>query len=318
VSNKLARKNLAIAPTMAFALNKNIRKFDIIHLHEYISFQAILVHHYAEKYNTPYILQVHGSIPKLEKKRRKQLYELLFGYKLLKKASKVIALTGIEAEQYRNVGIPEDKIVIIPNGIDFSQYKNLPPKGSFKKKYGIKDDEKVVLYLGRIHRSKGIGLLIKSFAKLVKMLNNVKLVLVGPDSGFLNEALSLSKTLKLESKILFTGFVSTEEKLEALADANVFVTPSFYGFPITFLEACTAGVPIVITTLGDTLSWINGRVGFVSPATPEDLSRAIYKILSSNEIYEKFSKNCKDIVRKEFSIEKVVSKLEDLYQNIIY
>ena len=87
----------------------------------------------------------------------------------------------------------------------------------------------MVLYLGIIPRSKGIDFLIKSFAILVKMLCNVKLVLIGPDDGFLNEALSLSKTLGLASKILFTGFVSTEEKLEALVDADVFVTPSFYG-----------------------------------------------------------------------------------------
>jgi len=317
LSNRLAWKNIPVALGMAPTLKKNIKNFDIVHAHLFRSFQAILVHHYTKKYGIPYILQAHGSIPRIGKNSIKLIYDLSFGYKILKSASKVIALTSTEAKECKKIGVPEDKITILPNGINLSEYQELPSKGNLRAKYGIDDEEKIVIYLGRIHKSKGIDLLINSFAKLVKMLNNVKLVLVGPDNGFINETLQLSKKLELESKILVTGFLSEKEKFEALVDADVFVTPSFYGFPITFLEACIAGVPIVTTTFGDALSWINGRIGFVSSATPEDLSRVIYKLLTNSEIYETFSRNCKDIVRKKFSIKSVVSKLEDLYQSIV-
>jgi len=94
-------------------------------------------------------------------------------HKLLRDASKVIALTQMEADQYRRMGVPEEKIAIIPNGIDLSEYANLPPQGAFKKKYGIKEEEKIVLYLGRIHESKGLGMLAEAFsfvAKETKML----------------------------------------------------------------------------------------------------------------------------------------------------
>lgn len=308
---------LFVTPGLAERLKREINNFDIIHLHEYRTYQNIIAHRYAVKYEVPYVFQAHGGIPKIRRIGRKWLYDIFFGYKLLSEASKVIALTETEAEQYRKSGVTENKIEVIPNGINLSEYR-FPPRGGFKTRHEIEGDEKVVLYLGRIHRSKGIDFLIKSFGILVKILKNVKLVLVGPDDGFLNEALSLSKKLKLESKILFTGFVSEEEKFEALVDANVLATPAFSGFPITFLEACIAGVPIVTTTLGDFLGGINGNVGFVASATCEDFSKALYKILSSNEMHEVFSRNCKDIVRKEFSIQKVASKLEDLYQSVIY
>nr|MDO8081417.1 glycosyltransferase family 4 protein [Candidatus Freyarchaeota archaeon] len=304
-----------ITPRMKNWLKKEIRNFDVIHLHAFRSYQNVIAHYYAKRYEIPYVLQAHGSAaPSLEKRKLKKLYDLIWGYKILKDASKAIALTKTEVEQYKKMGLGENKIEIIPNGINPSEYQ-LPPKGRFKTKYRIKDDEKIVLYLGRIHRSKGIDLLINSFDVLTRTLDNVKLVVLGPDDGFLNEALSMSK--KLGSKVLFKGFVNAEEKLEALTDADVFVTPMFNGFPLTFLEACIAGLPIVTTQLGDVLNWVNNRVGFVSTATPEDLAKAIYKILYNNSLREKFSQNCREIVYKEFSIDNVVTKLENLYRNLI-
>ena len=102
LSNRFARKNLAAAPMMALALSKNIENFDIVHLHEHRSFQATLVHHYAKRYGVPYIVQPHGSLPRIvEKKGLKQLYDLVWGYKILRDAKAIIALTSFEAEQDR-------------------------------------------------------------------------------------------------------------------------------------------------------------------------------------------------------------------------
>ena len=83
--------------------------------------------------------------------------------------------------------LPEEKIAIIPNGIDLSEYVNLPPKGLFKKKLALDDNEKLVLYLGRVHRIKGVDFLVRAFADVVGKLGDVRLVIVGPDDGFLGE-----------------------------------------------------------------------------------------------------------------------------------
>ncbi|MGQ9722051.1 MAG: glycosyltransferase family 4 protein [Candidatus Jordarchaeum sp.] len=319
----VGHKTFFVTPTMINSLKKNINKFDIIHLHDARGFQGIITYLFAKAKKIPYVFQSHGAffhplpILNIDKIARLTL-DKIASERIVKNASKIIALSQMESKRFQRWGIPKDKIFISPNAIDLSMYEKLPSKGSFRKNYKINNDEKIILYLGRINKFKGIELLIESFAILAKKLNNVKLVLAGPDDGFLNEALLLTKRLKLESKVLFTGYVSEENKLEAFIDADVFVTPLFYGFPITFLEACIAGVPIVTTKLGDILSWINDRVGFACSPTPADLSKAIYKILSSYETHEKFSRNCKDIVHKEFSIEKVVSKLEDLYQSITH
>ena len=142
------------------------------------------------------------------------------------------------------------------------------------------------------------------------------LIIAGPDDGYLNEARALANSLGIYNSVMFTGFISSEDKLKALVDADVFVTPSFYGFPMTFLEACATGTPIITTTLGDTLEWINGNVGYVSLPTYSHIAEAIYRIVSDDELHEKFSRNCRGIVRSEFSLEKVVDRLEQVYRAV--
>jgi len=309
-----------VSPSMARALKDTIMEYDVVHLHSWRHFQDVITHHYAKKYNVPYVLQVHGSLPWISAKQKlKLIYDVSFGYRLLRDASKVIALSRVEAEQYRSRGVPEEKIAIIPNGIDLSEYANLPPRGAFKKKFGIPEDKKVILYLGRIHRTKGIDLLVEAYAYLRKEMSykDAVLVIAGPDDGYLNEAKTLAYTLGVSSSIIFTGFIAHDDKLKALVDADVFVTPSFYGFPMTFLEACAVGTPIVTTSLRDKLEWIDGNVGYVIQPTFNDLAEAIYRIISDERLRGKLSKNCMEKVKSEFSIEKVVERLEKVYEEAV-
>ncbi|MDI6847460.1 MAG: glycosyltransferase, partial [Candidatus Bathyarchaeia archaeon] len=104
------------SPTMQNALKETLNQYDVVHLHSWRHFQDIVVHNYANKYGVPYVLQAHGSLPRIGSWRRlKWIYDVLFGFRLLRDAAKVIALSRIEAEQYRRMGVPEDKIVVIPN-----------------------------------------------------------------------------------------------------------------------------------------------------------------------------------------------------------
>lgn len=303
---------------MMQAVKKNLREFDVVHIHSWRQFPDVLVHHYAKKYGIRYILQTHGSLPRIYTKNElKWLYDVFFGFRLLNDASSVIALSQTERWQFRSMGVPEDKIAIVPNGIDLTGYDSIPVDGSFKKKAGIGSNKKIILYLGRIHRTKGIDLLVRAFAHLIRNKNTAEYVLViaGPDDGYLTKIKSLVDLLGISQSVLFTGFLSNEDKLGALVDACVFVTPSFYGFPMTFLEACLLGVPLVTTKFGDSLEWINGETGFVTEPTVQDLSDAIYRIVADNTLRENLSKKCKCLVRSRFSAENIAIKLEQIYSH---
>ena len=305
-----------VTPSIIKRSKKEIKHFDIIHMHNYRTFQNIVVYYYAKMYKIPYVLQAHGSVlPTFQREGLKKIFDLSFGHRILRDASKLIAISKTEVEQYKKMGVDEDKIEIVPNGIDLSEYEDLPNRGKFRKRYSIGDNEKIMLYIGRLHKNKGVDLLVKTFSDLSKELNNVRLVLVGPDDGYRSALAKLIKTLKIDDKVLFTGFVTNDEKMAAFVDADVFVTPKFSGFPVTFLEACACGMPMITTNKGDELDWIDDKVGYVVGYSKDQLRGAMIKVLSDEELRRRFGEDGKKLVRGEFGWDNVVIRIERLYED---
>lgn len=297
--------------------SKQLREFDIIHIHEYRTVSAIIIHYFSKKYNVPYVLQAHGTFPKtLKRKNLKTIFDVLFGKRILKGASKLFALNETEFEQYVNLGADSDKVKIVPNGIDETKYKELPLKGVFREEFGL-EDSKIILYVGRLHKSKGVDLLIESFGELCNEIDDAKLVLIGPDDGFRNYLEQLVNKLVINDKVLFTGFVSISEKISAFVDSDIFVTPCFSGFPVTFLESCICGTPIVTTTKGDNLGWIEDNVGFVVPYDKDSLKCAMHAILTDNELSSIFRQNCVELIKKHYTLNRVVDLIEDSYREVL-
>jgi len=308
-----------VTPQIIWSLRSELRSFDVIHIHEYRSFQDIIVHHYAKKYGVPYVLQAHGSLLRVGAWRKlKWVYDVLFGYRLLRDSSRVVALSQVEAEQYMSMGVPEEKIAVIPNGINLSEYASLPPKGSFKRKFGIKEEEKIVLYLGRIHKGKGIDFLIKSFACMVKnSMENVKLVIAGPDDGYLNQARYLVNSLGLKEKVLFTGMLSENDKINAYVDSHVVVNVEPTNvFGLVPIEAVACSTPVIVSK-GNAISEVihKGKFGFsVKYGDIDDLSGIMDKMLNNDELLEEMGQRGRKYIFENFGWSKIVGELEKVYE----
>lgn len=317
------RLKLHISPEMRLAIKKSIKNFDVVHLNEYRGVPNIYLWHYAKKNNIPYVLQAHGSLPliivgqKLPTVFSKILFDNIFGKKILKNASQVLALTNTEAEQYKKMGMNANKIAIVPNGINLSEYEKLPNRGVFRKKYGIKNNEKLVLYLGRMHKSKGIHLLLDAFFDLSKEVNDIRLVLIGPNDGDQQSLLESIQMLEINDRVLFTGFITEDEKIAAFVDSDVFVTPNFSGFPITFLEACACSTPIITTNMGDRLDWIHDKNGYVVKYDKDQLRNAIFRILSDKELKNRYGEEGRRLVNEEFNLNNITRKIENIYKNAL-
>jgi len=306
------------------AIKEKIFDYDVVHVHEYRSYMSLVVSHYANKHKTPWILQAHGQLPRVGSWRRlKWIYDFLFGYRLLKDVSKVIALSRVEAEQYKSMGVPEEKIAILPNGIDLSEYAELPPKGAFKKKFNIPEDKKIILYLGRIHKIKGMDFLVRAYAHLIKEMNykDAVLVIAGPDDGYLKEVQELTNSLGVSKYVLFTGPLYGRDKLEAYVDSEVYVLPSRYEiFGMTILEAYACGKPVVASKVGGLKDLVkDGETGLLfEVGDVKQLAGNIFNLLNDDNTTKKMGLKGKKLVRENFIIERIAKKIEKFYEEVIW
>jgi len=311
--------NLLITPGLMADSRERVKGFDIIHMHGYRTFQNVVVQRYASKYDVPYVLQAHGTLLRIMTKQRFKLaYDVVWGYKLLGNATKVIALNEMEADEYRSMKVSDRKIVILPNGIDASEFKNLPERGKFRSSYGLDSSQKIVIYLGRINAIKGLDLLTRAFAELSGSQSDLKLVIVGPDEGYLSSLKALIMKLKITDKVLLTGPLWGEDKLQAYIDSDVYVLPSLYDwFPLTVLEAMACGLPVIISDRCGIASAINGKTGVsFSYDDKEQLKRALAQMLSDEKMRREFGDRGKALVREQFTWERVATKFETLYSGI--
>ena len=311
--NKLLNK-LCVFPSLKSVktIKQSINDYDIIHIHDYRSILTVLAVHYARKNHVPYILQAHGALPKETKGIFKEVFDRLFGYKILRDAKALVALSNTEKGYYLEMGCDEVKVHIIPNGIG-DDFFPAPEKGKFRKKYGLSSDVKIITFVGRLDPSKNVGMLIQAFADLYKSNKNLRLVLVGKvlNEEYGTELERLIANGGISDAVIQTGYVTSEEKKEALVDSDVFVTPSYSGFPITFVEACACQIPIVTTTKGDDLGWIDGQVGCVAEFSVEGVADGITSTLMSNQD-NTFSKKEGGIIHR-YMWRYIVKTYETLY-----
>jgi len=236
------------SPGMRGWLKTNISIYDVVHLHNFRSYQNNIVCKYAKEFKVPYIVQPHGSLPRIvEKEGLKRLYDIVWGNGILEHASKIVAVSRNEVGQFRQAGIPDEKITVIPNGVNYVSPTDLPPAGQFREQYGI-HEKHIILYVGRIHKIKGIDFLIRAFNFFIQTWtgDDVTLVIIGPDDGYRSVLEGLVEQLGLSDKVRFTGFMSPLSA--AYQDADVLIYPSTYEiFGLVPFEALLCGTPVIVT-----------------------------------------------------------------------
>jgi glycosyltransferase involved in cell wall biosynthesis len=310
---------LLVSPRMKKQLKKDIKKFDIIHMNSFRTYQNMVAYKFAKKNGIPYVLQTRGDIPRFEGKQRlKFLYDTIWGKRIIRDASKIIFSSRLELrESQKDFLIPRTKYDFIPNGIDIPE-SCIFIQGAFREKLSINKDEKIILYLGRINSGKGIKLIVKSFSEVNKIINNIKLVFVGLDEGYSSNVMKLANNLGITDKIIFTGPLLDEQKFQAYSDSDVFLLPSRYeSFGNTILEAFACNTPVIVTKDCGVTEWISEDMGCIINYDEEQLKEAILKILTNEKIRVKFEDNCRKLVKTMFNWENIARITEKMYKNLL-
>jgi len=326
ISNWLTIKfDIPLPLGMGSTVKREIGGYDVIHLHVFRGFHNMVVHHYARKYNIPYVLDAHGSLPRTVvgggrvKWLVRWLFDIAFGYRILRDASRVVAETEVGVNEYKEFGVPQGKIILLPPPFATEEFSVLPRRGLFRRKYNI-DSKHIVMFLGRIHWIKRIDILVRSFYELSKRRSDVVLVIVGPDNGYKPVLDGLIDEMNLSHRVLFTGFLKGQDKLSALVDADVVVQTSVYeqGAWAPF-EVILCGTPIIVSDnsgAGEDVEKIDAGY-LVKYGDVNDLKDKIQYVLDNPAEARRKARRAKKHIESNRSFAKEVELYEGLYQEVI-
>jgi glycosyltransferase involved in cell wall biosynthesis len=216
-------------------------------------------------------------------------------------------------------GLPDDKLVMVPNGVNTHVYENVGKQDlkSFRSKFAL-PEEKIVLFVGRLVYEKGAHVLINAIPKVLEKID-AKFVIVG--SGYMKEQLSnIVRSMGLERKVLFAGFVEDETLLKLQKCADVSVVPSlFEPFGIVALEAMAAKSPVVVSDTGGLSEIVeHDSTGVkVYPNNPDSLAWGITKILLDENYRNRIRENAYKKVQEKFDWDKIAQQTKRIYEAVL-
>jgi glycogen(starch) synthase len=241
----------------------------------------------------------------------------------------VVTVSNAMRDELIGLGFPAEKIRVVYNGVDPQKYS--PNEVSKEKtqeiraKYGLKDDDLMILFLGRLVWIKGADKLIASMPHVLQKIPNAKLVIVG--LGDMQDYLTrLAQNLKIQDQVKFCfEFIPEEDRIAHYAACDVAVFPSVYEpFGIVAIEAMSMEKPVVVGASG-----VSGmreiviptgpeQCGFhINPNDPTDIAWGIIGSLENADMRRQLGLNGRKRVLKEFTWDEIAKKTIKVYSDLI-
>lgn len=246
----------------------------------------------------------------------KRLYYNFFVRHSLNKAGKIIAISkNTKVDLIRLFGIPEKKIEAVYYGRDIS-YRPLDrnlAKDKVSETFGINDE--FILYVGRIEPRKNLSRLIEAFHR-IKREDNIKhkLVIAGHYDWQYKNIFNLAQQLGLKDKIIFLGYVKSNELIYLYNASDLFIYPSLYeGFGLPVLEAMACGVAVITSNDSSLREITSGGAFLVNPYNIQELREAIRRLLRDTFLRNNLAQRGLERI-KEFSWQSNALKTKDLYE----
>ena len=294
-------------------------KFDVIHAHDWLVANSAKT--LKNAYDIPLIATIHAT----ESGRNSGIHDDTQRYindtewMLTYEASEVIVNSNFMKGHIQGLfGLPFEKINVIPNGINLTNFTGIERDYEFRRKYAL-DNEKIILYMGRLVYEKGVQHLISAMPKILNGYNDAKLVIAGK-GGMIDELKAEAESLGLGDKVYFTGYLDSKQVQKIYRCADVAVFPSTYEpFGIVALEAMLAGVPTVVSDVGGLNEIIeHGVTGMKSYAgNSNSIADSILALLYDHALAATVSKNAKAKVKELYNWNKIAQDTHFVYQKAI-
>ncbi|MBS3976261.1 MAG: glycosyltransferase family 4 protein [Syntrophomonadaceae bacterium] len=292
--------------------------FDIIHAHDWlVAFTGRALKH---AYQLPLIATIHAT----EAGRNQGLHNDMQRYIssvewwLTYEAWRVIVCSESMRHEVQGLfQLPTDKVEVIPNGVDAEKFRTAHPQPQFRDGFA-KPWEKVVFFVGRLVREKGVHVLIEAAPKILAVCPEAKFVVAGVGS-MENHLKHQAWSTGVGHKFCFTGYIDDTTRNNLYYISAVAAFPSLYEpFGIVALEGMAAGVPVVVSDTGGLGEIIyHGRNGLKAyTGDPNSLAGNIITILKDPAYGEKLREHASRQIDEIYDWQQIVRKTMQLYTRV--
>ncbi|MHB8157909.1 MAG: glycosyltransferase family 4 protein, partial [Desulfocucumaceae bacterium] len=302
----------------AVAIINDVGNFQLVHAHDWlVAYAARAVKH---AFRIPLVSTIHateyGRNYGLHNNMQRHISDVEWW--LIYESWKVICCSKYMKGELQYVfQVPEDKVGIIPNGVDVEAFRL--KNSSHRREEYASPKERIVLYVGRLVREKGVQVLIDAIPHILKYRPGTKFIIAGrgPHEGALR---SQAAAIGVSNRIYFTGYVNDDLRNSLYSWADVAVVPSLYEpFGIVALEAMAARAPVVISDtggLGEIVRHnIDGLKSYVGNS--QSLADMIIWVLSDRNMAENMKQQGYNTVRREYNWLEIARQTREIYRDIL-
>lgn len=293
--------------------------YDLVHAHDWlVAYASRAVKH---ALRLPLVATIHateyGRNQGLHTEEQRYISDVEWW--LTYEAWKVICCSRYMCSELQRVfQLPADKIEMVPNGVDPRQFRAGRNDPGIRRRFAA-DDEKVVFFVGRLVREKGVHVLLDAAPRILSLYPKTKFVIAGRGPVF-EELRAQARYMGLERHVHFTGYVDDVTRNSLYHVASVAVFPSLYEpFGIVALEAMAAKVPVVVSDTGGLSEIVSHGVDGLKcyAGNPGSLADQILAVLGNDKLARTLAENAYCKVEAEFSWQEIARRTRNIYQEVL-
>ncbi len=307
------------SPELAAWLNKNVRQYDVLHLHAVFNYSTHAAARAAMRQGTPYIVRPLGTLNESYSLRqssaKKQLYLRWIARAELDAAMALHCTSEAEAEDLRRLGLRPPKVVI-PHGLRMAEFDAVFAARS-QRNVAAASQTPQILFFGRIHPKKGFDLLLPALANLASRYD-FRLLVAGPgEDSYIASLKAEAQRRGIALRIVWAGMFSGAQRLQPFVDSDIFVLPSYNeNFGIAVAEAMACGMPVIVSDQVDLCIAVHdAQAGLVVTCDTGELGTAIAKLLDDRALGVRLGANGRRLVAETFRWDLVAARLHRLYES---
>jgi glycosyltransferase involved in cell wall biosynthesis len=308
------------APEMRAALDRLVPAVDVVHTQgpfvypTYAAGRAAIRHHKALVYSQRGSFAGHALRFRAVKKR---LYLTALEKPIMRRADVLVALTEAERVSYRALDV-DTPIAIVPNGTDIPS----PRPGAavrVQAAFGIAPGVPLILFLGRLHPTKGADTLLDAFMRVMDDAPRAVLMIAGPDEWDLQTRWREHATRRdTGNRVIFPGMIDGDVKADVLARADLFCLPSLSeGFSNAVLEALASATPVMLSPACNFPEVEPARAGVIVEADAGRMAAAMRELLGRPDDLRAMGEAGRRFVEAQYSWDGITDRLAGLYAQIV-